>query len=404
MFDVDAVRSQFPALARQMGGRAVAYLDGPGGTQVPEQVIDAMSAPLRQGVSNWSTDFPSGQLAVDIVTKARRAVADLYNAPRQSEIVFGPNMTTLVFAFSRALAQTWSEGDAIVVTNLDHDANREPWIRAARDRGVEVRIWDFDPVDCTLPLEALDELLDDRVRLVAVTKASNAVGTIVDITPVTERAHAVGALVFVDAVHYAPHGVVDVQAWGCDALVSSPYKWFGPHAGALWARYDLLDSMDAYKVRPAPARPPGKFETGTASFESIAGIGAAVDYLASLGAGSDRRERLVAGLAATGSHENLLTDRFLRGLADLPKVTLAGIEDSAGRTATFAVEVAGVPAADVAARLGEQGIFVWAGHYYAVAVMERLGVLDSGGLVRIGFVHYNTVDEVDRVLSALDQF
>lgn len=402
MLDLDAVRARFPALRRTIDSRPVAYLDGPGGTQVPAQVIDAMSAPLRSGVSNWSTDFPSGQLAVDIVTDARRAVADLYNAESPEEIVFGPNMTTLVFSFSRALAQTWSEGDAIVVTNLDHDANREPWIRAARDRGVDVRVWDFRPDTCTLHLHDLDELLDEKVKLVAVTKASNAVGTIVDIASVVERAHLVGALVFVDAVHYAPHGLIDVRAWGCDALVSSPYKWFGPHAGALWARYDLLDALPAYKVRPAPAVPPGKFETGTASFETLAGVSAAVHYLESLGEGASRRDRLASAFAATGTHEAELADRFLTGVAELGGVELHGPDSPVGRTATFAVDVKGHAAAEVSEELGRAGLFVWAGHYYAVAVMERLGVLDSGGLVRIGFVHYNTPGEVDRVLSALD--
>lgn len=404
MLDIEGIRARFPALRREVDSQTAAYLDGPGGTQVPRAVIDAISAPLTAGLSNWSTDFPSGVLAIDITNRARQAVADLYNASSPSEIVFGPNMTTLVFSFSRALARTWSDGDAIVVTNLDHDANRQPWIRAARDRGVEIRVWDFEPEDCTLSLEKLDDILDDHVRLVAVTKASNAVGTIVDVAAIAERAHAAGALLFVDAVHFAPHGVIDVQAWGCDALVTSPYKWYGPHAGALWARYDLLESLDAYKVRPAPLLPPGKFETGTPSYETINGITAAVDYLASLGTGEHRRERLMSALARTGAHESQLADRFLRGIAEIPKISLFGRDGTDGRTATFAVDVAGVPAAEVAARLGSQGLFVWAGHYYAVAVMERLGLLESGGLVRIGFVHYNSTDEVDRVLSALDQF
>ncbi len=314
-------------------------------------------------------------------------------------------MTSLTFAMSRALARTWEPGDEIVVTRLDHDANITPWTMAAADRGVAVRWVDFHPeYGCRLDLDGLAAALGPRTRLVAVTHASNAVGTIVDVGRVTEMAHAAGALVYVDAVHYTPHGTVDVAATGCDFLAASAYKFFGPHTGVLYGRRELLDDLTAYKVRPAPASPPGKWETGTQSFESLAGVTAAVNYLAGLAPGPDRRAALSAAMAALGEHERSLAARFLSGAAEIPGMTVFGVpEASHDRTPTFAVDVGGRHADEVQRLLGERGIFVWSGHYYAVAVMERLGVLDSGGLVRIGFTHYNTSAEVDRLLIVLDE-
>ncbi len=401
MFDLEEVRAQFPALRRQVNGIPAAYLDGPGGTQVPQSVIDAMAGFMQRGGSNLGGPFATSRETDRVAADARRAMADFFGA-RPQEIAFGQNMTSITFAVSRALAATWQPGDEIVVTRLDHDANVSPWLLAARDRDVTVRWADFDPDDgCSLDIVGLHDLLNSRTRLVAVTHASNAVGTVVDVAGVARAAQSVGALTYVDAVHYAPHYPIDVAESGVDFLVASTYKFFGPHTGVLYGRGDLLESLQAYKVRPAPDRGPGKWETGTQSFESLAGVTATVDYMASLGVGTDRRQRLTTAYKAIGEHDAALTAQFLRALADMDRVRLFGIADGRMRTPTFAVSVAGLTADDVAARLGKQGIFVWAGHYYAVEVMRRLGVLDDGGLVRIGFVHYTTEEEVDRVAQAL---
>jgi len=399
--DVDATRAQFPALLRTVGDRPAAYLDGPGGTQVPDRVIEAIGGFLRAGGSNLGGPFVTSR-ETDVVTEsARGAVGALFNAS-PDEIAFGQNMTSLTFAVSRALAATWEPGDNIVLTRLDHDGNVWPWVRAAQETGVEVRWLDFDPdTGCRLQAEALSSLLDGRTRLVAFTHASNAVGTIVDIGSVVADAHRSGALTYVDAVHYSPHGLVDVAATGTDFLVASAYKFFGPHTGCLYGRSEVLHELDAYKLRPAPNKPPGKWETGTQSFESLAGVTAAIDYLASLGEGETLRRRLVSSMTAIGEYERTLSERFLDGINAMDRVTLYGGPTAEGRTPTFALDVGGVPPAEVSRRLGDQGIFVWSGDYYAVEVMRRLGVADEGGLVRIGFVHYNTVDEVDRVLEAL---
>jgi cysteine desulfurase family protein (TIGR01976 family) len=403
LLDVDAVRSRFPALERMEGGRRVAYLDGPGGTQVPQSVIDALSGVLRDGVSNLGGAFGASAAAERIMTEGRAAMADFFNA-RPGEISFGQNMTSITLAVSRALAGEWREGDAIVVTSLDHDANFTPWARAAADRGVEVRIAEFDPSTGELSPESIASLLDDRVRLVATCVASNAMGTVVDVEAVTALAHEAGALVYLDGVHAGPHHLMDVADIGCDFLVASAYKFFGPHTGILYGRQDRLADLDFYKVRPAPSDPPGKLETGTQSFESIAGVTASVDYLAGL-AGDDlstRRRCLEEAYGRIRAHESGLSTRFLSGVKSLPRVALHGVpvmDDR--RVATFALSVEGIPAPEVAARLTGLGLYIWAGHYYAVNAVERLGYLGSGGLVRIGFVHYNTPEEVDRSLEAL---
>jgi cysteine desulfurase family protein (TIGR01976 family) len=333
-------------------------------------------------------------------------MADFLHA-RPEEIIFGQNMTSLTFAMSRALARTWQPGDEIIVTRLDHDANISPWLLAAEERGVTVRWLDFHPADCTLALETLPNLLNEKTRLLAISYASNAVGSITDVQRAAQLAHQVGALVYVDAVHYAPHGLIDVQALACDFLACSVYKFFGPHTGVLYGKFDLLEELTAYKVRPSSPRSPGKWETGTQSFESLAGVTAAIEYLASLGGETgDRRTRLQAAMQQVKAYEASLSEQFLRGVTAVPGLKLYGITDIerlSERTPTFAISLAGHTPAEVASRLGEQGIFVWDGHYYAIAVMERLGLLDKGGLVRIGFVHYNTPEEVERVLVALGE-
>ena len=399
--DVEAIRSQFPALSRTVDGQVAAYLDGPGGTQVPKSVIDAMADFMRAGGSNHGGPFVTSRETDAVAASARQAVADLFGAS-PGEIAFGQNMTSLTLSVSRALGATWTIGDNIVVTRLDHDANVWPWVIAARDAGVEVRWIDFDPEDgCRLQIEQVSDLVDRRTRLVAATHASNAVGTVTDLRSLIGAAHLVGALAYVDAVHYSPHGLLDVAALGTDFLAASSYKFFGPHTGCLYGRADVLNAVDAYKIRPAPDDPPGKWETGTQSFESLAGVTAAVDYIASLGEAGSRRERIRSAMETIAAYERSISERFLSGIAGLPKVRLYGRDNPDGRTPTFAVSVDGVHPDVVAAALGNLGIFVWSGDYYAVEVMRRLGVANQGGLVRIGFVHYNTFEEVNRVVVAL---
>ncbi len=400
-FDIDAVRSGFPALSRTLDGEQVAYLDGPGGTQVHTSVIDAMTRFMGRGGSNLGGPFVTSQETDAVVGDARAAVADLFGA-EHDEIVFGQNMTSLTYAMSRALGRSWDGGGNIVLTRLDHDANVSPWMQAAKDADIEVRFVDFDPGDgCSLDLASLDEALDERTELVAFTHASNAVGTMTPVGQIVDLAHAVGALTYVDAVHFTPHGLIDVKKSGTDFLVASAYKWFGPHTGCLFGRSDLLESIQPYKLRPSPDHAPDSWETGTQSFESIHGVTAAVDYIASLGDGATRRERIASAYAAIGAHEIVLSEQFLSGIAAIPNVQIFGRLGTGDRTPTFAIDIQGVEPAEVARRLGSVGCFVWSGDYYAYEVMHRLD-RTSAGLVRIGFVHYNTIAEVDRVLSEIE--
>ena len=401
--DVEAVRAQFPALKRAEGGRLAAYLDGPGGTQAPQPVIDAMGAVLSQGVSNLGGGFGSSDYADGLTTQARLAMADMFNCD-PNETSFGQNMTSITFAVSRALATAWRPGDVVVVTSLDHDANFTPWVRAAGEAGVEVRVAEFDPATGELDPSAVGRLLDERVRLVAACVASNAIGTMVDVQSIVAMAHEFDAIVYLDAVHAGPHRLLDVRALDCDFLVASSYKFFGPHTGILYGKLGRLAALDAYKVRPAPSDPPGKLETGTQSFESMAGVTAAVDYLAGLAGkiGESRRGRLEQAYSLIGAHEQSLSQRFLDGVASIAGVRVYGVPlADQRRVATFAIGVEGHGSEVVAAHMARAGIYVWSGHYYAVNAMDRLGVLDEGGLVRIGFVHYNTATEVDRALEAL---
>lgn len=399
-YDVTAIRERFPALSREESGHPVAYLDGPGGTQVPRTVIEAMADALGEGISNLGAGFGSSEDAVRITDEARAAMSRFYNCT-PGEVVFGQNMTSLTFAMSRAIARTWESGESIVLTSLDHDANFTPWDMAADDSGVHVRVAEFDPSSGDLDPAAVIDLIDESTRLVAICLASNALGTVVDVAAVARAAHRVGALVFVDAVHAGPHRLIDVAALDCDFLVASAYKFFGPHVGVLFGRSEHLAGLNAYKVRPAPSDPPGKWETGTQSFESLAGVTAAVKHLTSLG-GGEGRAGLISAFEAVARHERSLGARFLDGVAGMEHVTLYGPpEMNENRVATFAVAVDGVPAEEVGAQMAARGIYVWAGHYYAVNAMDRLGVLDGGGLVRIGFCHYNTIEEVDRTLNVL---
>jgi len=412
---VASLRAEFPALQQTAGGRPLIFFDGPGGTQVHGSVIEAMRRYLIEANSNAHGAFLYSHRTDETTTTARRALADLVNASRPEEIVFGPNMTTLTFNLSRAMGRTLNPGDEIVVTRLDHDANIAPWV-ALQERGVVVRHADFKPDDCTLDMASLEAAIGERTKLVAVGYASNAVGTINDVRRIVELAHAVGAWVYVDAVHYAPHGPIDVQALGVDFLACSVYKFFGPHIGALYGRYELLDALPAYKVRPAGHAPPDKFETGTQSFEAQAGATAAVDYLVSIGqrfgdefavgfSGFEGRRRdLKAGLAAIRAYERGLCKRLVTSLQRISGLRIYGITDPAHldrRVPTVSFTLEGLRPDEIARRLNEANIFAWNGNFYALAVTERLGLEDDGGLLRIGLAHYNTAEEVDTLLGVL---
>ncbi len=401
-YDVARIRRQFPALSRQQDGRDVAWLDGPAGTQVPSSVIEATATLLHEGVSNHGGYFAASRHGEALTAAARSAVADLLNAS-PDEVVFGQNMTSLTFATSRAIGRDWRAGDRIVVTTLDHDANVTPWTEAARDAGAEVVSVEFDSATGLLDPDAVIEAMDERTRLVAITAASNALGSVTDLAPIIAAAHGIGALTFVDAVHFSAHRLSNVALLQPDFLVASAYKFFGPHTGILYGRREHLEGFAPFKVRPAPDSAPDRWETGTQSFESLVGVTAAVEHLASLGEGADRRSRLESAFTAIRTHEEGLSTRFLSGIAEMPSVRLYGpSEVGEQRVSTFALDVVGVSPEAVAAEMGRRGIYVWDGHYYAIGVMEQLGLMDRGGLVRIGFVHYSTTSEVDRALEALE--
>jgi cysteine desulfurase family protein (TIGR01976 family) len=357
--------------------------------------------------ANHGGPFTTSRASDRILRQAHEAVADLLNAPAPEEVVFGPNMTTLTLSLSRSFGRTLKPGDRVLLTRMDHDANVQPWVLAARDAGADVGFVDVHPEDCTLDLDDLERQLDSRVRLLAVAVASNAVGTLNDVRRITERAHAAGALVFLDAVHYAPHGPVDVRAWGCDFLACSAYKFFGPHVGILWGRRELLESLPACKVRPAPETLPDRWMTGTQNHEGLAGVVAAVDYLADLGEPSpSRRGRLRSALEKVRAHEAALCRRLLDGLADRPRFRVWGITapGRAGeRVPTVALTAADSTPAALAEHLAAREIYAWAGNLYALELMRRLGLEEKGGVLRLGLVHYNTAGEVDRALAALDE-
>jgi cysteine desulfurase family protein (TIGR01976 family) len=407
-FDVAWCRRQFPALDRTVGGQPVVYLDGPGGSQVPRRVIDAVADYLARTNANHGGMFATSRQSDALLDAAHQAVADLFGTADPETIVFGANMTSLTFALSRALAQTWQPGDEIVVTRMDHDANVSPWVLAARDAGATVRHVAIRAEDCTLDLDDLAGKISPQTRLVAVAAASNAVGTILPVDRIAAMAHQVGALIFVDAVHYAPHGSLDVGRWGCDFVAASAYKFFGPHVGVLWGRRELLTKLPAYKVRPAPDSTPGRWMTGTQNHEGIAGTMAAVEYLADLGRNldaraADRRAALEAAYAAIVAYERGLAELLLAGLGEVPQLKVWGISDPARldqRVPTVAVTHRTIDPRELAARLAEKGFFVWHGNFYALPLSEALG-LEPNGMLRIGLMHYNTREEVQRLLGAL---
>ena len=404
------VRSQFPSLNTKLNGRTAAFLDGPAGTQVPLSVIHAIREYLTGHNANHGGVFETSRRSDEMVANARTAMADLLNCSPH-EVVFGQNMTTLTFAISRAIGRDLGPGDEVLLTILDHDANFAPW-KALEEKGVTIRSVDIREEDCTLDMEDLKSKLTERTRLVAVGYASNAVGTINPVKEITRLAHAAGAVTYVDAVHYAPHGLIDVQDLDCDFLVCSPYKFFGPHMGTLYGARRHLDHLQPYKVRPSSDASPDRWETGTLPFELIAGVGAAVEYLAGVGRhcnpnAKTRREALTAAYRTTVAYERRLLKKLIDGLNRIPGVRIYGITDPKRfeeRCATLSIRIGNHHPKAIAEFLAERAIFTWDGNYYAINLSERLGVEQRGGMLRIGLVHYNTAEEVDRLLEALHDF
>jgi cysteine desulfurase family protein (TIGR01976 family) len=409
--DIAWVRSQFPALAQTVNGHPAAFLDGPGGTQVPQRVIDAISGYLRRDNANTGGAYSTSRNTDAMLAEARAAMADFLNGGAD-EIVFGPNMTTLTYAMSRAIGRDLGPGDEILVTRLDHDANVSPWL-ALEEKGVTIRWAEIHEENCTLDLADLASKINERTKVVAVGYASNAVGTINPVKAIVRLAHAAGALAYVDAVHYGPHGLIDVAALDCDFLVCSSYKFFGPHMGVLFGKREHLARLHPYKVRPLTDAIPNRWEWGTLNHECVAGIIACVDYFDDLGTrvlpqSATRRAAMVAAFEAIHHYEHGLMQRLIAGLSQIPSLKLYGISDPARfaeRCPTLALRVLNQTADQtplaLATKLGDRGLFTWDGNYYALNLTERLDVEKTGGFLRIGLVHYNTVDEVDRLLLAL---
>ncbi|MHB8597978.1 MAG: cysteine desulfurase-like protein [Ktedonobacteraceae bacterium] len=412
MLNVNTVRSHFPALAAD-----TIYFDNPGGTQAASEVLQRMQRYLQYTNANHGGEFRTSRESDATTADARQAVADFLHAARPEEIVFGQNMTTLTLSISRSLARTLQPGDEIVVTRLDHDANVAPWLLVAEDRDCTIRWVDFRPEDCTLDMKSLEQQINERTKIVAVGYASNAVGTINDVRRAVQLAHAVGAICFVDAVQYAPHRPIDVQALDCDLLACSAYKFFGPHIGILYGKYDLLDRLTAYKVRPAGDLPPDKFETGTLSFESIAGTLGAMEYLQWVGETfgaalaeqykdtySGRSLLLKQAMGAIEQYELELNHSLLEGFTSIAGLQIRGITSPHGlaqRVPTFSFTLEGWTPEAIAQALDTNNINVWNGNFYALSVTERLGLEEKGGLVRVGLAHYNTQEEIDRLMNAL---
>jgi len=405
--DLGWVRSQFPSLVQTVNGHPATFLDGPGGTQVPERVIDAISDYLKRDNANTCGAYATSRHTDAMIAGTRSAMADFLGCD-PDEIVFGPNMTSLTFAISRSIGRELGPGDEIVLTHLDHDANVSPW-RALEERGVTIRMVEIHEDDCTLDMDDVARKITERTKLVAVGYASNAVGTINDVAEIVRLAHERGAMAYIDAVHYAPHGPIDVRALDCDFLVCSTYKFFGPHMGVLHGKREHLKRLDPFKVRANTNTIPNRWEWGTLNHECIAGITACVDYLADLGrqvkaSASTRRAAVLAAYDAIGKHERGLMESLICGLLAIPGLKLYGISDPKRfdrRCPTIAVRIKGHTPLELASQLGERGFFTWDGNYYALNLTERLDVEKDGGFLRIGLAHYNTAEEVERLLAAL---
>jgi len=408
--DLTHIRSQFPSLHQTVNGHPPAFLDGPGGTQVPQRVIDAISDYLRRDNANTGGAYFTSRHTDAMIAEARVAMADFFHSGAD-EVVFGPNMTTLTFAISRAIGRELKPGDEIVVTRLDHDANVSPWIAMAEDRGVTVRWAEIHDADCTVDMADLASKINAKTKLVAAGYASNAVGTINPVKEIVQLAHKVGALAYIDAVHYGPHGLMDVAALDCDFLACSTYKFFGPHMGVLYGKREHLKRFRPYKVRPNTNAIPNCWEWGTLNHECIAGITACVEYIADLGRRvhpdvKTRRAAIEAAYAAIHEHERALTERLIAGIKNIRGAKIYGITDPNRfdeRCGTLAVRIDGHMPLELSTKLGERGFFTWDGNYYALNLTEHLDVEKSGGFLRIGLVHYNTTEEVDRLLAALNE-
>lgn len=408
--DIAWVRAQFPSLGTLVNGQPVAFLDGPAGTQVPTRVMQAIQNYLMTANANTCGAFLTSRRTDEMIANTRTAMSDFFHCGRD-EVVFGQNMTTITYAISRAIGRDLRPGSEIVLTTLDHDANFSPW-KALEEKGVVIRQVDIREEDCTLDLEDLKSSLGEKTRVVAVGYASNAVGTINPVAEITRLARAAGALVYIDAVHYAPHGLIDVKELDCDFLVCSSYKFFGPHMGVLYGKREYLERLRPYKVRPSTEQIPDKWESGTQVHELIAGIGATVEYIAELGRHSDpsvstKREALRAAYNTTVPYERRLLARLIEGLQTIPGVKIYGITDPQRfeeRCSTLSLRIGNHHPTEIAKFLGNRGIFTWDGNYYALNLSERLGVESEGGLLRIGLVHYNTIEEVERLLAALRDF
>ncbi|WP_018182960.1 cysteine desulfurase-like protein [Kaistia granuli] len=410
--DIEAIRREFPAIADRAD--APVFFDNPAGTQVPRRVIARMMQALVDDNANLGGYFDTSLRAGANAQEAHKAMADLFNASDWREVVFGQNMTTLTFAISRAIGRDLLPGDEILLTRMDHDANVAPWLMLAEDMGLVVRWIDFDPESFEFDLTQLDSVITDRLRVAAIGYASNVTGTIHDVKTIARAAKSVGALVYVDAVQFAPHGVIDVQEIGCDLLVCSAYKFYGPHHGVLWGRREVLDRLEAYKVRAASNTPPGKFETGTTNRESLAGVRGAIEHFewigTTFGGASDqstRRQRFVAGMHAVDAHERVLTARLIEGLQSFPKLKIQGLTEKqtlARRVPTVSFTYAGTDPAEICKAMAARNISLWHGHNYGIEPTTRLGLIDKGGVVRVGLAQYNTTEEVDRFISSFGEW
>lgn len=408
MLDIKKIRAQFPSLNRSIEGNPTIYFDGPAGTQVPQSVVDRIGHCMLHHNANRSGRFATSREVDSIMAESHRAFADFLGASDPDSIAFGPNMTSLTLQFSRAISREWKPGDNILVSSLDHDANFTPWVLAARDAGVEVKRIAINPDDATLSMDSFHELLNSRTKLVAVTAASNAVGSLTPIAEISKAVHQVGAELFVDAVHYAPHRLIDVNAWNCDYLVCSAYKFFGPHIGVLYGRPERMKAITPYKLRPAPDSLPGKWMTGTQNHACIAGAAAAVDYIASLSTldpSNDRRSHLKSAMQQIAEYETLLISQLIEGLSRIGSVRIFGILDRnrfGERAPTVSFQLDGKKSIEIAEYLGDNGVFAWHGNYYALPLTQALGT-EPDGMVRLGCMHYNTPEEVQRTVELIKQ-
>ena len=403
-FAAAAARHQFPALSVTDGGMARVYFDNPAGTQVPQQVIDRTVDCLTSRNANLGGYFSTTVAAGELVDAAHQACADFYNARSASEIVFGQNMTTLTLHMSRCLGRRFRRGDEIVLSRMDHDANVAPWLLLAEDIGLVVRWIDFDPETFEFAEDALTKVLSDKTKLLAMGMASNCTGTVNDVKHFSAQAKAAGALVYLDAVQYAPHYSIDVQDIGADIVVSSAYKWFGPHQGVLWGREDLLKETFGYKVRPAGDDLPHKFETGTLSHEGMAGTLGAVDYLEQFGTGATRAVRIASAWKTIAAYETAITLQLIDGLRGIKGLTIRGVTSANAmhrRVPTVSFTLDGHHPENLAKGFAKDNIFVWSGHNYAIEPVNRMGLMDQGGVLRAGLAHYNTAGEVDALLDSL---